>query len=199
MAHRHLPFFGFFFLGSLGVMSLSAQALSVSEAWLEGIPWISASQVALWSEVIESVALLGSLALFFWVVFGHLSRRFDAQADVFGCKLVSCGALECPPHFDLEDGALNLVKEPSGARSPARRLSVPSAFRSSSTPSPPSPARTASPPPRARGGTAASPAASTSCVNCKPTPPASPSSSAACAPSASCSRHSSSSPWPWRS
>jgi STE24 endopeptidase len=122
VAHRHLPYFGFFFLGSLGVMSLSAQALSISDAWIQGIPWISASQVSLWRNVIESAALLGCLALFFWVVFGHLSRRFERQADVFGCKLVSCGALECPPHFDLEDGVLNVVKEPPGTRSPAPAL-----------------------------------------------------------------------------
>jgi STE24 endopeptidase len=109
-------------LGSLGVMSLSAQALSISDAWIQGIPWISASQVSLWKNVIESAALLGCLALFFWVVFGHLSRRFERQADVFGCKLVSCGALECPPHFDLEDGVLNVVKEPPGTRSPAPAL-----------------------------------------------------------------------------
>ena len=44
VAHRHLPFFGFFFLGSLGVMSLTAQVFSISEGWIEGIPWIPASQ-----------------------------------------------------------------------------------------------------------------------------------------------------------
>jgi STE24 endopeptidase len=122
VAHRHLPFFGFFFLGSLGVMSLAAQAFSASEAWIEGIPWVSAGQLSRWSELSESIAILGCLGLFFWLVFGRLSRRFERQADVFGCKVVSCGALECPPHFDLEDGALTLAAEPPGAQLPAPGL-----------------------------------------------------------------------------
>ena len=47
--------------------------------------------------------MLGCLGVFFFIVFGHLSRRFERQADVFGCKVVSCGLAECPPHFDPEE------------------------------------------------------------------------------------------------
>jgi STE24 endopeptidase len=117
VAHRHLPFFGFFFLGSLGVMALAAQVFSISEDWIAGLPWVPASQHVWVTDVVETAAILGSLAVFFWLVFGHLSRRFERQADVFGCKVVSCGVSECPPHFDLEDGPLEHA--PAGGRSPA--------------------------------------------------------------------------------
>src|SRR5262249_51794430 len=49
VAHRHLPFFGFFFLGSLGVMALSARAVSLSEQWIVDLKWLSADQVSLMS------------------------------------------------------------------------------------------------------------------------------------------------------
>jgi STE24 endopeptidase len=48
--------------------------------------------------------MLACLGAFFWLVFGHLSRRFERQADVFGCRVVSCGVSDCPPHFDFEEG-----------------------------------------------------------------------------------------------
>ena len=38
---------------------------------------------------------------YFGLVFGMLSRRFERQADVFGCRAVSCGRVDCPPHPDL--------------------------------------------------------------------------------------------------
>jgi STE24 endopeptidase len=119
VAHRHLPFFGFFFLGSLGVMALTAQAFSISEGWIAELPWIPVGQSGWVTEIVETTAILGSLALFMWLVFGHLSRRFERQADVFGCKVVSCGVSDCPPHFDLEDGPLELDSMSIAGRSPA--------------------------------------------------------------------------------
>jgi STE24 endopeptidase len=40
--------------------------------------------------------------VYFLVVFGFVSRRFERQADVFGCRAVSCGLPDCPPHADLD-------------------------------------------------------------------------------------------------
>ena len=48
-------------------------------------------------------ALLLSVGLYFWFVFGYLSRRFERQADVYGSKVVSCGISDCPPHNDLDN------------------------------------------------------------------------------------------------
>jgi STE24 endopeptidase len=104
VAHRHLPFFGFFFLGSLGLLLVVTRLFSLPSAWLEALPWIAAEQIARIGEVANEVIILGFLGFFFWLVFGLLSRRFERQADVFGCRVVSCGSAECPPHFDLEEG-----------------------------------------------------------------------------------------------
>ena len=116
VAHRHLPFFGFFFLGSLGLLSLVTRVFSLPSAWFEGLPWIPADQISRVDEFAEAALILGSLGVFFWLVFGHLSRRFERQADVFGCKVVSCGVSECPPHFDFEEGIHGL--EPANSLSP---------------------------------------------------------------------------------
>jgi len=116
VAHRHLPFFGFFFLGSLGLLSLVTRVFSLPSAWFEGLPWIPADQISRVGEFAEAALILGSLGVFFWLVFGHLSRRFERQADVFGCKVVSCDASECPPHCDFEEGTHGL--EPANSLSP---------------------------------------------------------------------------------
>ena len=48
--------------------------------------------------------------LYFWFVFGYLSRRFERQADVYGSKVVSCDMADCPPHTDLDN---DLAPEPA--------------------------------------------------------------------------------------
>ncbi len=42
------------------------------------------------------------VGLYFLVVVGVVPRRFARQADVFGCRVVSCGRPDCPPHIDLD-------------------------------------------------------------------------------------------------
>jgi STE24 endopeptidase len=103
VAHRHLPFFGLFFLGSLGLLSILSEQFTFPADWLAGLSWVPAGREALAGEIVEAALVLGSLGILFWLVFGYLSRRFERQADVFGCKVVSCSAAECPPHFDLEE------------------------------------------------------------------------------------------------
>jgi STE24 endopeptidase len=60
----------------------------------------------------EDLAVLPLFALvgaYIFVVFGFLSRRCERQADIFGCRAVSCGRLDCAGH----DGTVALV---SGGR-----------------------------------------------------------------------------------
>ena len=66
--------------------------------------------------MIEGGALLLALGLYFWFVFGYLSRRFERQADVYGSKVVSCDMADCPPHTDLDN---ELAPEPAAARQPS--------------------------------------------------------------------------------
>ena len=100
IAHRHLLYFGFFLLGSLGLL---ATGEGVLRQVLGGLPlpiWLvggTATSLAL--EVIGALVLVGG---YFLIVFGHVSRRFERQADVFGCRAVSCGLPDCPPHADLD-------------------------------------------------------------------------------------------------
>ncbi|MGE3820616.1 MAG: M48 family metallopeptidase [Isosphaeraceae bacterium] len=115
IAHRHLVYFGFFILGSLGF-------LSVAEMWIGAWPtsdWLAAYPTA--TLVGQSILALILVGGYFLVVFGFLSRRFERQADVFGCRVVSCGSLDCPPHGDLDGRS-----EPSGAlpRLKARRATA---------------------------------------------------------------------------
>ncbi len=124
IAHRHLLYFGFFFAGSLGLLSLLAKGVAASEVWISQASWLTSFSSALLNEnvqagVVEAIragVLLSLLALYFWLVFGHLSRRFERQADVFGSKVVSCDLPDCPPHFDRDNDLLPApvrVAEPS--------------------------------------------------------------------------------------
>jgi STE24 endopeptidase len=115
--HRHLPFFGLFFLGSLGLLSVVSHLFSVSSTWIPMISWIPASQLEQASDLVEAALLLGCLGIFFWIVFGRLSRHFERQADIFGCKVVSCGSSYCPPHFDFNE-------ESSGPECPSSSVSA---------------------------------------------------------------------------
>jgi STE24 endopeptidase len=106
IAHRHLPYFGFFIVGSLGVLALATAAINQMLDILQLPAFVQGTPAALVLEVVSTLALVGGYLLF---VFGFLSRRFERQADIFGCRVVSCGVAECPPHRDL-DGLLSLAQ-----------------------------------------------------------------------------------------
>lgn len=98
VAHRHLAYFGFFFVGSMGVMALVAQGLS----WLatqvsfntNGLPPVAI-------EVTAALSWLSVFLIYMFAIFGFISRRFERQADIYGCRAVSCGRETCPPHAGL--------------------------------------------------------------------------------------------------
>jgi STE24 endopeptidase len=99
VAHRHLAYFGFFFIGSMGIMALVGQGFSLVA---EQLPELAPPSLTLdWDWGLELGVSLGWLVTFLayvLLVFGYLSRRFERQADVYGCRAISCGRLECPPH-----------------------------------------------------------------------------------------------------
>jgi STE24 endopeptidase len=102
IAHRHLLYFGFFFIGSLGVLTVLAELVSVGNPWFRQVAGLTPWAPEVVSDILEGAALLVVLASYFWIVFGRLSRRFERQADVFGSKVVSCDLANCPPHKDLD-------------------------------------------------------------------------------------------------
>ncbi len=97
--HRHLAFFGFFFVGSMGVLTLASDFVSAHA--LRALALTSVGLGGSSSTVTQgAITLLLGLG-YFGLIFGVLSRRFERQADVFGCRAVSCGRVDCPPHPDL--------------------------------------------------------------------------------------------------
>jgi STE24 endopeptidase len=102
IAHRHLLYFGFFFMGSLGILSILGELVAQVGSRVDHLAWLTPWTPAIFSEIVQSALLLGFLGLYFWLVFGQISRRFERQADVFGSKVVSCDLAECPPHVDLD-------------------------------------------------------------------------------------------------
>ncbi|RUL89258.1 M48 family metallopeptidase [Tautonia sociabilis] len=99
IAHRHLNYFGLFFLGTMGVMALLGSG--IEEHLAIGRPlwvWGDSPTIEL---IVQGAVAIGFAAAYFLLVFGFLSRRFERQADIFGCRAVSCGLEDCPPHPDV--------------------------------------------------------------------------------------------------
>jgi STE24 endopeptidase len=108
VAYHHLLYFGFFFVGSLGVLSLLADGVTAGESLVTRLEWLGAWSNLVEGEMAQAALLLLLLGLYIWVVFGHLSRRFERQADVYGSKVVSCDLPDCPPHSDLDADLLSV-------------------------------------------------------------------------------------------
>lgn len=100
IAHRHLQYLGFFSVASIGIVLL---ALEVAQAGLAALlPQWQGSPL---SDLLGSLLLLALLGLYFVQVFGFLSRRFERQADLYGCKVAAGDATP------LDSG---VVLEPQG-------------------------------------------------------------------------------------
>jgi STE24 endopeptidase len=89
----------------------------------EGAQWVELRDALAGYEswlVLPPVALTGA---YLFVVFGALSRRCERQADVYGCKAVSCANANCTGHDEstpFPSGAKCLC--PTGVRTFARAL-----------------------------------------------------------------------------
>jgi STE24 endopeptidase len=122
VAHRHLLYFSLFFAGSLGILALFADAVSRVWSWVAHSPWLATLISPAATQIAQEATVLALYVLYFWLVFGHLSRRFERQADVFGSKVVSCERADCPPHQDL-DGEPT-AEEPRGRPLPLCRMGL---------------------------------------------------------------------------
>src|SRR5205807_5024914 len=61
---------------------------------------VLASAFAFIGEKQEALLLILAAAYIF-VVFGYLSRRCERQADIFGCRAVSCSQPDCVGHTEM--------------------------------------------------------------------------------------------------
>lgn len=92
--HHHMLFY-------LGFLSLSMAVLAVLASWLA--TWASALLLQDQKTHMEAIPLtLVALSLipYVFLVFGFVSRRCERQADVYGCRAVSCTAADCAEHGD---------------------------------------------------------------------------------------------------
>jgi STE24 endopeptidase len=94
--HRHFLFYAAF-------MALSVAALL--GLWLIAVRWLSTPESLAagdgWQrwEAIPQMVMIGT---YVFLVFGFLSRRCERQADVYGCRAVSCGMDVCVGHGEGE-------------------------------------------------------------------------------------------------
>ena len=180
VAHRHLPFFGFFFLGSLGLLSLVTRVCSLPSAWFEGLPWIPADQISRVGEFAEAALHPRRSRAPFSGWYSAISR-----AD-------SRGRLTCSRARSSLAASRSVLPISISRRAPtvsSPQILYPPGFarsvsRSSRMRWPKLPARTESTLLHAPGGTAASPIGSSSSGDYRPTPGAKNSFNEAFAPSA---------------
>lgn len=83
--HRHMLYYVGFLLLSVAILACVSTLLPINSL-LD-----TRSDLALFP-------LLTIVGAYIFVVFGFLSRRCERQADVFGCRAVSCGRKDCAGH-----------------------------------------------------------------------------------------------------
>jgi Zn-dependent protease with chaperone function len=109
--HGHLWLYAAFIL--LSVTVLTALALWAAR-------WLDPGDDPPWWLALPPVGLAAG---YIFLVFGFLSRRCERQADVFGCRAVSCGNPACAGHVadtDFPAGGAGLC--PTGVRTFVRAL-----------------------------------------------------------------------------
>jgi Zn-dependent protease with chaperone function len=84
--HHHMLYYLGFLLVSMAV---------VMGVWQEVVGWLD---LGTRPEYLEALPFVGLLGTYIFVVFGFLSRRCERQADIYGCRAVSCQRGDCPGH-----------------------------------------------------------------------------------------------------
>jgi STE24 endopeptidase len=85
--HRHIPYYLGFFVISLAI---------VAEIWEMGN--VRAHLSLTLRKDLVVLPLISLIGAYIFVVFGFLSRRCERQADIYGCRAVSCGQPNCLGH-----------------------------------------------------------------------------------------------------
>jgi Zn-dependent protease with chaperone function len=83
--HHHFPFYASFFVISILALWLTAALLLPQDTYVYKF---------------APFPFVLILAGYIFLVFGFLSRRCERQADIYGCRAVSCGRPDCSGHDD---------------------------------------------------------------------------------------------------
>jgi Zn-dependent protease with chaperone function len=88
-----------YYVGFMGVSMLAVAGL-----WSLLVPHVPALEsLNQAKDDWAKLPLVGIVGAYIFVVFGFLSRRCERQADIFGCRAVSCARTDCAGH---EEGAV---------------------------------------------------------------------------------------------
>ena len=96
--HQHMLFYLSFLMLSMAVAAYAWLAL---KAWMPGLDGGTLAPAALDGLPVSAAwlpVLGGGFLVYVLIVFGFLSRRCERQADVYGCRAVSCGRPDCVGH-----------------------------------------------------------------------------------------------------
>jgi Zn-dependent protease with chaperone function len=88
--HRHMLYYMGFLMASMTVVW--AVATLYLRPYLDVLPALNTR------EDLAILVLVACLGTYIFVVFGFLSRRCERQADIYGCRAVSCGKPGCAGH-----------------------------------------------------------------------------------------------------
>ncbi|MFO0841948.1 MAG: M48 family metallopeptidase [Gemmataceae bacterium] len=104
--HQHMLYYLLFLTGSTAALGLAVERHllprlgGLGEALAASQPWLPASlgDSLLPNGQLSLVPVILTLLAYIFVVFGYLSRRCERQADLFGCRAVSCCDPICSGH-----------------------------------------------------------------------------------------------------
>jgi STE24 endopeptidase len=96
--HQHMPLYLAFLLLSMVLLTLAVQMLLHEQPDEVNLLSLLGSLPAHSGTLSRFTATLVFLGGYIWLVFGFLSRRCERQADIYGCKTVSCARGTCLDH-----------------------------------------------------------------------------------------------------
>jgi Zn-dependent protease with chaperone function len=88
--HHHMVFYLAFIVISLATLSVLATVTKIDDLFKS-------------NEDLATLPLVGILGGYIFVVFGFLSRRCERQADIYGCRTMSCSQTNCTSHTGPEE------------------------------------------------------------------------------------------------
>lgn len=91
--HHHLAFYVLFLALSLSVLTGLANLADRYFSVGSQVPWLIN-----WLGDWQAIIALLVMAVYVVIAFGFLSRRCEREADLFGCRAVSCGRTDCDQH-----------------------------------------------------------------------------------------------------
>jgi Zn-dependent protease with chaperone function len=103
--HHHMLYYLIFLVLSMFVLIMTWDRMGnfVKDRWPDLLSALPVDRMGLPAEARNELTIFPILTLmagYIFLVFGFLSRRCERQADIFGCRAVSCGDPNCQAHAE---------------------------------------------------------------------------------------------------